>query len=63
MQHQNDDLSNTIAVVALIVAILSLIIATVAPILGALGGLILAAFLGGGATFVWLDRRLRSRDS
>ena len=51
MQHEND-ITNTIAVLALIVAILGLIIAAVAPVLGALSGLILAAFLGGGATFV-----------
>lgn len=44
---------------ALILAILGLIIAAVSPIFGPLGGLILAAFLGGGGTFVWVDRRLR----
>jgi hypothetical protein len=60
MQH-NNDFANTIAVVALIVALLGLIIAAVAPVLGPLSGLIIVAFLGGGATCVWADRRFQRR--
>lgn|SRR5579883_295742 len=62
MQNQNNDISNTIAVLALILAILSLVVAAVGPVLGPLTGLVLAAFLGGGATFVWADRRFPRRD-
>jgi hypothetical protein len=62
MQEKNTDIINTIAVLGLILAILALILAAVEPVLGPLAGLILVAFLGGGATFVWIDRRLRQRD-
>jgi hypothetical protein len=62
MQEKNNDITNTIAVLALIVAILDLIIAAVAPVLGPLSGLILVAFIGGGATCVWADRRFLRRD-
>jgi hypothetical protein len=63
MQEKNPDITNTIVVLGLILAILALILAAVGPVLGPLAGLILVAFLGGGATFVWIDRRLRRRDS
>jgi len=62
MQNKNNDITNTIAVLALIVAFLGLIIAAVAPVLGPIAGLILVAFLGGGGTFVWADRRFQRRD-
>ena len=57
MQDNNSDITNTIAVLALIVAILGLIIDAVVPVLGPLGDLILVAFIGGGVTGVWADRR------
>ncbi|MFZ1996496.1 MAG: hypothetical protein WAU75_20460 [Solirubrobacteraceae bacterium] len=47
---------------ALIVGLLGVIIAAVTPVLGPLTGLIVVAFLGGGATFVWADRRFQRRD-
>lgn len=62
MQDKNNDISNTIAILALIVAFLGLILAAVAPVIGPLSGLILVAFLGGGATCVWADRRFQRRD-
>src|ERR1700689_2003008 len=62
MQNKNDDISNTITVLALILAILGLIIAAVSPVLGPLAGLVLASFLGGGATCVWADRRFQRHD-
>jgi hypothetical protein len=61
MHHENNDIANLVAVLALILAMLGLIIAAVAPVLGALSGLVIAAFIGGGATGVWLDRQLRDR--
>jgi len=61
MQH-NNDITTTIAVLALILTLLGLIISAVAPVLGPLSGLILAAFLGGGATCVWADRPFQGRD-
>ncbi len=61
MQHNNDN-ANTIAVLALIFAILGFIIASVAPMIGPLTGLILVAFISGGAAFVWADRRLQRRN-
>jgi positive regulator of sigma E activity len=62
MQNENSDITNTIAVLALILALLGLIITAVAPVLGPLAGLILVAFLGGGATCVWADRRFQRHD-
>jgi len=62
MKNKNTDISDTIAVLALILAILGLVIAAVGPVLGPLTGLVLAAFLGGGAAFVWADRRFMRRD-
>lgn len=59
----NNNITNMLAVVSLALAILALVIAAVAPILGALSGLILAAFIAGGLTCVWADRRLRSPNS
>lgn len=60
--NNNNDISDTIAVLALILAILGLVIAAVGPVLGPLSGLILAAFLGGGAASVWADRRFLRRE-
>ncbi|HEV7163519.1 MAG TPA: hypothetical protein VGN25_09710 [Solirubrobacteraceae bacterium] len=62
MQNNDNDISNTIAVLALILAILGLILAAVASVLGPLTGLVLAAFLGGGATGAWADRRFQRYD-
>ena len=56
---QQQGITNTITVLALIIAVLGLVISAVGPVVGTLGGLILAAFIGGGATGVWIDRRLR----
>jgi hypothetical protein len=57
MQYSNDITNNTIAVLALIVAILGLIVAAVAPVFGSLTALILVAFIGGVVTGAWADRR------
>jgi membrane protein implicated in regulation of membrane protease activity len=62
MKNKNNDISDTIAVLALILAILGLVIAAVSPVLGPLTGLVLVAFLGGGAASVWADRRFLRRD-
>jgi hypothetical protein len=62
MKNKNNNISDTIAVLALILAIFGLVIAAVGPVLGPLTGLVLAAFLGGGAASVWGDRRFVRRD-
>ena len=62
MKNKNNDISDTIAVLALILAILGLVISAISPVLGPITGLVLAGFLGGGAASVWADRRFVRRD-
>jgi hypothetical protein len=60
MKRDNNP-DHTLAVLAFVLAIFSLIITSLVPVLGPVTGLIVAAFLGGGITFVWADRRFQRR--
>src|ERR1700730_9506386 len=51
MKNKNTDISDTIAVLALILAILGLVIGAVGPVRGPLTALVLSAFLGGRAAW------------
>jgi hypothetical protein len=57
----NNDFPTTIAVLAIILTILGFIMSALAPFIGPLAALIVVAFIGGGVTFVWVDRRLPRR--